>query len=839
MKNNHCRFWSFLIFLLFLPLLSLCQNLDSAIQFSFIKGTLRDIQSEEPISFASVYWKFSSRGVKTDSVGNFSVSTNFVALNDTLIISSVGFITKMIPKDKITQANLGDIFLNIQPPIKEVVVSSKYNRGVWFWKKIMAKKNQNNPNKLLNFYAKLYNKIEIDLINFNIEKFNKNVITKPLGFVFNYVDSISERKPFLPIFLTEVLSDYYYQSKPNEKSYEYINHIFIKGIENKTILKELGGSFQQLNPYDNYFYVLRVQFVSPFHENGPDFYHYKMADTMIMNGMRLIRFRFNSKSNGSLTFDGEAWIDDATKGIQKITLRPNSFANVNFIEKFSVIQEFVKISDTTWVKQKDKFIADITPIGEKNVALKARKTAIYNVEKTNDTSVSNFLQKIKGVQVVVVSDSALSKENQDSIFYAKRPVELEHSEKLAMKVLDTLYKNKTYLLYTDIIQVVALGTYDIKKITIGPWYNWVSGNQYEGLKLRFDLATSFDFSKKWNLSGFLAYGFADQEVKGGFKVHYQIKRQPWQYFNFGYNYDVTARSSKAGFGVNNIFGSLLRLDYIPIKLQFAEDASFSYYKQNNYGFSFKIDLGYFNFKPLLNLPSSQYYTSIQGDPFTSFQSTITLRYAFKERYLVFNFDRTTLKSRSPIFTFSLTKSWKTEFSTNDFEKYSLSIDHFVNFPKFGRLTYQVAGNYISGTVAYPYLDFLTGNEALYYNRAAFNLLNQFEIATNKNILFNLEHTIYNSFFALFKATKRWKIRQFWNVRGAYCGITGENRLINIINTPYFNAVNEGVYMELGTGIENIFRYFRIDFVWRVLTPETVKPLNGRNFGIFASFRFQF
>ncbi|MCX8473034.1 MAG: carboxypeptidase-like regulatory domain-containing protein, partial [Sediminibacterium sp.] len=150
MKNNHCRFWSFLIFLLFLPLLSLCQNLDSAIQFSFIKGTLRDIQSEEPISFASVYWKFSSRGVKTDSVGNFSVSTNFVALNDTLIISSVGFITKMIPKDKITQANLGDIFLNIQLPIKEVVVASKYNRGVWFWKKIMAKKKQNDPNKLLN-----------------------------------------------------------------------------------------------------------------------------------------------------------------------------------------------------------------------------------------------------------------------------------------------------------------------------------------------------------------------------------------------------------------------------------------------------------------------------------------------------------------------------------------------------------------------------------------------------------------------------------------------------------------------------------------------------------------
>ncbi len=838
MKSYQHKFWSWAIFL-FLPFISFSQISDVSQQFTSLKGTLRDLQNEEPIAFASVFWKLSSKGVKTDSVGNFTVSLNSVDLRDTLILSSVGYISKMIPRDKITQANLGEIFLNIQPPIKEVVVSSKYNRGVWFWKKIMAKKNQNDPKKLENYLAKLYNKLEIDLINFNKEKFMKNGITKPLGFVFNYVDSISERKPFLPIYLTEVLSDYYYESKPVTKSYEHINHIFVKGIENKSILKELGGSFQQLNPYSNFLYILRVQFISPFHENGPDFYSYKMADTMYLNGMRLIRFRFNSKSTGSLTFDGEAWIDDKTKGIQKITLRPNNFANVNFIEKFSIIQEYVKFSDTNWYLQKDKFIADITPIGENNLAFKARRTAIYNFEKINDSSVKNFLSKIKGVQVVEVSDSALDKEKQDSLFLANRPVELENSEKLAAKVIDTLYKNKTFLLYQDIIETIAIGTYDIKKFTLGPWYNWVSGNQYEGFRVRFDLATSFDFSKKWNLSGYLAYGFADHGIKGGFKAHYQINRQPWQFVSFGYKYDVSARSSSVGFGVDNIFGSVLRSDFIPLKLQFSEDVKFTYYKQNNYGFSFQIDIAYLNYKPLLNLPSSQFYTTIQGDPFSSIQSTLTLRYAYKERYLTFNFDRTTLRSRSPVFTFSLTKAWKTPYSTNEFEKYSLIIDHFANFPKFGRLTYQVVGNYITGKLPYTYLDFLIGNEALYYNRNAFNLLNQFEIATNKNVTFYMEHTIYNSFFSLFKATKRWKLRQFWNVRGAYCGLSADNRLINIINTPYFNAVNEGVYLEMGTGIENIFRYFRIDFVWRVLTPETVRQLNDRNFGIFASFRFQF
>ena len=47
------------------------------------------------------------------------------------------------------------------------------------------------------------------------------------------------------------------------------------------------------------------------------------------------------------------------------------------------------------------------------------------------------------------------------------------------------------------------------------------------------------------------------------------------------------------------------------------------------------------------------------------------------------------------------------------------------------------------------------------------------------------------------------------------------------------------YLELGTGIENIFKFLRVDFIWRV-TPDATpgEPANKR-FGVFGSFKLQF
>jgi hypothetical protein len=45
-------------------------------------------------------------------------------------------------------------------------------------------------------------------------------------------------------------------------------------------------------------------------------------------------------------------------------------------------------------------------------------------------------------------------------------------------------------------------------------------------------------------------------------------------------------------------------------------------------------------------------------------------------------------------------------------------------------------------------------------------------------------------------------------------------------------------MEVGTGIDNILKVLRVDFIWKPFTPAPAVS-NVDRFGIFGSFRFSF
>lgn len=52
------------------------------------------------------------------------------------------------------------------------------------------------------------------------------------------------------------------------------------------------------------------------------------------------------------------------------------------------------------------------------------------------------------------------------------------------------------------------------------------------------------------------------------------------------------------------------------------------------------------------------------------------------------------------------------------------------------------------------------------------------------------------------------------------------------------SLNGNIYTEVGTGFDNIFRFFRVDAVWRFYPGQSTKNRSG-DFGVFGSFRLQF
>jgi hypothetical protein len=45
-------------------------------------------------------------------------------------------------------------------------------------------------------------------------------------------------------------------------------------------------------------------------------------------------------------------------------------------------------------------------------------------------------------------------------------------------------------------------------------------------------------------------------------------------------------------------------------------------------------------------------------------------------------------------------------------------------------------------------------------------------------------------------------------------------------------------MEIGTGVDNILRFLRVDFIWRVLPTSDINE-STKKFGVFGSMRFNF
>src|SRR4029078_7435514 len=117
----------------------------------------------------------------------------------------------------------------------EVIVKSKIGRGLILWRKIVKNKPYKDRSGFTNFSYELYNKLEADLNNVNKDKLSKWT-PGALKFIYDNVDSVSEETPILPIYITETISNYYYQKSP-KKYREVIKGSKTVGVNNESVAK--------------------------------------------------------------------------------------------------------------------------------------------------------------------------------------------------------------------------------------------------------------------------------------------------------------------------------------------------------------------------------------------------------------------------------------------------------------------------------------------------------------------------------------------------------------------------------------------------------------------------
>jgi len=829
----------------FLILFILCLTSVSIAQRTVVRGTITNRFTKERIPFASVSWKRSGLGIISDSAGNFSIQARRHQV-DTLLISSVGFQTQMVPLALQKDTTEVIVFLETRNA-SEVVVKSKYNRGLLWWKKIVANKHINNPYRQKSYSYELYNKVEVDIDNFSRKKFEQYKLLKPFGFILDNIDSVSEDKPFLPVFITESISDCYFAIHPFRER-EEIKALKTNGVKNESILQYLGGLNQRINSYDNYMTLFGKEFISPLSSVGDQYYNYRGADTQYIAGERYLHLLFTPKREGENTFSGDCWVHHTSWGIEKITLNMSSTASINFVQRLSLIQQFTRRSDSSWVFTKDKFVVELSPLKKDKLAFIARKTSLYSNIRMNDSSIEEALARNVRNEKVVILEGA---QDKDTAFWrAHRAEPLSLNEEHVYKMIDTLQKMPLFKKYVDVATFIVDGRKQLGKIEIGPWFKWISGNQLERVRLRFDVATTKLFSEQLWLHGYLAYGFRDKTLKGKGELTYKFPGQQRYSVHASYTQDLDngrTRNNDEDITTDNLFSQLIRRPGIRQKFLLEKEAKVWVQKEWGNVFSARLSFSRTDYTTFAPLPPKEMLSVNDDNTIVSSEAGLKLRYSPGAKVIRTKRKEFRFNGEYPVIEAGLYVGIPDFLGDGyRYQKLNLALSQSFRIPRWGKVDYRVFGGKIFGDpLPFMLLEIHPGNEIYYYNKNSFNLMNRFEYISDRYAGFFIEHNFEKKLLNLLPFLRKTSLRQFWNVKAVWGDLSESDKKLNLQDFPNYRlrSLRGNGYVEAGTGIDNIFRYFRVDLVWRFAPPQKAVILNNKNsiapFGVFGSFHFQF
>jgi len=804
---------------------------------TIISGKVTDAATGEPLPFVSVAFKATTTGTTTDLDGLYKITTQ--TPTDSLQASYIGFKnqTKKIKKGQTQVINFsletGDFSL------KEIVIKPGKNPAIVLLEKIIDHKPDNDRDRYSAYQYETYNKLEFDLNNLN-DRFKKSGFVKPFGFALKNIDSSSaEEKPFLPLFLTESLSDFYYKKRPRYKK-EIIKATKTAGFKNESVSALLGDMYQNVNVYDNNVLVFGKNFVSPISNQGTFFYKYYLIDSMFIGNAWTYQIKFVPKRKQELVFNGNLWVHDTTFALKRIEMRIASDANINFVNSLYVIQEYERINEKNWMLSKDRLVVDFT-YKNKAMGIYGRKTTTYKNIIVDKPLPDDFYSLTN--DIIVEKDAA---EKDEQFWRESRHDTLSKNEANVYKLVDTIKTIPAYKNYESLVQLAFSGYHMFdkwNKLEYGPVFSSFSFNQVEGPRIRLGGRTSYNFSHFKEVNVYGAYGLWDNKLKYGLTYKWKPENNNrWQLFTGKImdDYEILGLNN-ALLRTDNLFVSLFRKRPLT-QLTRIQQAKFMYDYEQFSGFLVRPILNYRRILPV-GTTRFNYVDTVNNSVVTkelthinTFEVGLFARFAYKEKYIQGDFTRIYLGTKIPVFQVQLNAGIKGFLNSGyQYQKVVFNIIDRVRLQPLGYTDYTIEYGQVFGKqLPYFLLELHPGNESYGLSYYGFNMMNYFEFVSNQYYSFNVDHHFDGFFLNKIPLMRKLKFREIVNIKGVG-GILDVSHLSEVKLPKNTHALSfDKPYLETSVGLENILKFFRIDALFRLnyLDKKVYKDANP--FGIKAT-----
>ncbi|MCC6840001.1 MAG: carboxypeptidase-like regulatory domain-containing protein [Flavobacteriales bacterium] len=786
-------------------------------QTTRISGTVTDAATGEPLPFVNVGFVDSRVSTNSDFDGRYVLDTYYAT--DSIRAVSVGYepFTAAVKRDKVQQI---DIRLKPQTAeLADVVVTYKGNPAWPILRRLVANKPVNNREKLEAYEYEAYNKVEFDLNNIT-EDFKQKKLFKDFAFIFDHVDS-SGGKPFLPIFMTETLSEVYYRQKPRTRR-EVIHGTKVSGLENTSISQFMGDMYQNVNIYDNFLVLFGKNFVSPIADGGRGYYDYYLVDSNWVGRNWCYQITFAPKRVQELAFTGSMWVNDTSYAVKRIEASIARGANLNFVQGFQVKQEYTEVQPEVWMLTKDQLFVDLNVVKDRGKpadnpiqGFYGRRTASYRDFTINAPKPPVFYE---GADEVVLDIDPLSL--GAGYWEEHRHENLTKQEVAIYHMVDTMKTIPRFRTYVDIVTTVVTGYYTKGKVDLGPYFTTYSFNPVEGNRFRIGGRTSTNFSTRQELNGYLAYGTRDEAFKFGLGAKALIGRETRQIVEVGYKQDVEQLGESVNaFRQDNILSSVFRRTP-NTRLTLVEESSASYQREWFTGLDNTVMLRYRTLYPLGDLeylrPGADGGQPEVLNTIHTAEVALNTRFAYREKYVSGDFTRVSLGTRYPTVELHLATGLPSMArSEYGYTKAVAHVYQRLQLGTFGWMRLNAEAGRIWGNLPYPLLILHSGNETFYYDDLAFNTMNYFEFISDRYAQLFVEHHFEGLFLNRIPLMRRLKWREVVVgkvVAGALDRQRAEQELLLL---PGMYTLDGGPFMEVSAGVENILKILRVDGVWRL------------------------
>ena len=786
-----------------------------------VYGTTSDAKTGNILPFAKVQFSNFKQATLSDSLGNYKITTPETELSDSIKCNYIGYASSSISIEKPGNSSSSDVLINIDFKLKSLFVDFEEITvkapgelpSTILIRNVIANKANNNKDKLDAYEYRLYNKIQFDLNNVGTD-FKSKKLVKKLDVIFNYLDSTDEGNGFLPIILSESVSKYYYKTKPSTKR-EIIEASQTTGIENLQVNQFLGDMYLELNIYDNIYKIFGKSFISPISNSCQNYYKYYLQDSAFIDKNWCYKLHFIPKRKRDLCFSGDLWVNDSTFAIKRIEASVSPNANLNFVKDFYFRHDFEKVNNAFWMLKKERFIADVKLTKKSKVyGFYARKFSertefIINKEKDNE-----FYNTQNTVEIAKDANSK-TKQEWDSL----RTKKLNKQELGIGNMIDSLNQTPYFKRLKNLAYMGTTGYHPLGILEVGNVFSLVSFNPVEKFRVALALRTSNTFSKRieFGLNG--AYGFGDNRIKYGGLIRWNLSQRKRSLLSIFYNYDIEQIGvSPYAVSMGNTFSTVLSTAPFD-KLTFITKAGVNLEKDIKKDIVGFIGLEWKEYQPLglANYLQSNAQTGAFDTISRIKTSEITarLRWAKNEEFISGAFDRTSIRSKYPIIAIQGVFGIKGILgSMYSYQKTEIQLEHNAQIGILGRLYYGAKAGYIFGTLAYPLLNAHPGNQSLWLMSSAFNKLDFLEFISDQYVEGFIENHWDGFFFNRVPLIKKLNLRLVSSARIAYGNLSSRHQS-EMIYPGFIRYFNKTPYIESAIGIENIFKFIRVDLVWRM------------------------